>query len=180
MSIPLVQNNDKDSINTSLNAIKRNLDRINSMLGLVDNTTAGMENEIALLQPVDTVASGNLHSVTSNAVARVLSKSSGTVTYNSNVLQGLINWYRVGNCVYVRFERVVFLEYTGGDRKISVDDQLPRPLYGITAIGNIPPLNANVQSQLITVSPEGALGLGGGYSVANQYFYGGFTYLCAD
>jgi hypothetical protein len=38
------------------------------MLGLVDNTTAGMENEIALLQPVDTVASGNLHSVTSNAV----------------------------------------------------------------------------------------------------------------
>lgn len=73
MSIPLVQNNDKDSINTSLNAIKRNLDRINSMLGLVDNTTAGIENEIALLQPVDTVASGNLHSVTSNAVAGAIS-----------------------------------------------------------------------------------------------------------
>ena len=36
MSIPLVQNNEKDSINTSIIAIKRNIERIN-MLGLVDN-----------------------------------------------------------------------------------------------------------------------------------------------
>lgn len=81
MSIPLVQNNDKDSINTSLNAIKRNLDRINSMLGLVDNqlgelnsfaTKQELQDAVTSLQPVDTVASGNLHSVTSNAVFKAL------------------------------------------------------------------------------------------------------------
>ena len=34
MSIPLVQNNEKDSINTSLIAIKRQIERINMLLGL--------------------------------------------------------------------------------------------------------------------------------------------------
>ena len=34
MSIPLVQNNEKDSINTSIIAIKRNIERINMLLGL--------------------------------------------------------------------------------------------------------------------------------------------------
>ena len=37
MSIPLVQNNEKDAINTSIIAIKRNIERINMLLGLVDN-----------------------------------------------------------------------------------------------------------------------------------------------
>ena len=37
MSIPLVQNNEKDYINTSIIAIKRNIERINMLLGLVDS-----------------------------------------------------------------------------------------------------------------------------------------------
>ena len=92
MSIPLVQNNEKDSINTSIIAIKKNLERINSLLGLVDSSGSDLsglatkqELEDAVteinntidevetsLQPVDAVASGDMHSVTSNAVASAI------------------------------------------------------------------------------------------------------------
>ena len=98
MSIPLVQNNEKDSINTSIIAIKKNLERINSILGLVDsgsdidtsefvkksdivdvvqsgNMNPVTSNAVATsnAMPVDTVTSGDMHSVTSNAVANALS-----------------------------------------------------------------------------------------------------------
>ena len=100
MSIPLVQNNEKDSINTSIIAIKKNLERINSILGLVDsgsdidtsefvkksdivdvvqsgNMNPVTSNAVATsnAMPVDTVTSGDMHSVTSNAVAEKMSYS---------------------------------------------------------------------------------------------------------
>ena len=90
MSIPLVQNNEKDSINTSIIAIKRNIERINMLLGLsnseeidtsefvkksdiVDVVEAGNMNPVTsnAVVPVDEVTSGNMHSVTSNAVAEM-------------------------------------------------------------------------------------------------------------
>jgi hypothetical protein len=93
MSIPLVRNNTKDAINTSIIAIKKNLERINSLLGLADSSEPDLsglatkqELEDAVteinntidevetsLQPVDTVTSGNMHSVTSNAVNEAVS-----------------------------------------------------------------------------------------------------------
>ena len=107
MSIPLVQNNEKDSINTSIIAIKKNLERINSLLGLADSSEPDLsglatkqELEDAVteinntidevetsLQPVDAVTSGNMHSVTSNAVAGALAQKRELVTssfYTSN------------------------------------------------------------------------------------------------
>jgi hypothetical protein len=78
MSIPLVQDNEKDSINTSIIAIKRNIERINMLLGLVDNdspdlsgfaTKQELQDAVTELQPVDEVTVGNMQSVTSNAVA---------------------------------------------------------------------------------------------------------------
>jgi hypothetical protein len=85
MSIPLVQNNDKDAINTSIIAIKRNIERINMLLGLVDSDSPDLsglatkqELEDAITQvetdlaPVDEVTSGNMQSVTSNAVYNAL------------------------------------------------------------------------------------------------------------
>ena len=84
MSIPLVQNNEKDSINTSIIAIKRNIERINMLLGLVDNdspdlsgfaTKQELQDAVTELQPTDEVTVGNMHSVSSNAVARALSWS---------------------------------------------------------------------------------------------------------
>lgn len=121
MSIPLVQNNEKDSINTSIIAIKKNLERINSFLGLADSSEPDLsglatkqELEDAVteinntidevetsLQPVDTVTSGDMHSVTSNAVSSALGEKIlfshqkiGTYTLNANqTLSFLINDY---------------------------------------------------------------------------------------
>ena len=78
MSIPLIQEATKDAINTSIIAIKRNIERINMLLGLVDNdspdlsgfaTKQELQDAVTELQPVDEVTVGNMHSVTSNAVA---------------------------------------------------------------------------------------------------------------
>jgi hypothetical protein len=81
MSIPLIQKPEKDDINTSIIAIKRNIERINMLLGLVDNdspdlsgfaTKQELQDAVTELQPVDEVTVGNMHSVTSNAVAEAL------------------------------------------------------------------------------------------------------------
>lgn len=67
--IPLVNSNGVDDINTSIIAIKK---EINSVGNTEVNVTLNMpENSI----PVDTVASGDMHAVTSNAVSRAMSYS---------------------------------------------------------------------------------------------------------
>ena len=80
MSIPLVQNNEKDSINTSIIAIKRQIERINALLGLsnseeIDTSVFATKDELQQavtdLQPVDEVTADNMQSVTSNAVYEV-------------------------------------------------------------------------------------------------------------
>ena len=81
MSIPLVQNNEKDSINTSIIAIKRQIERINALLGLsnseeIDTSVFATKTELedavtqveTDLAPVDEVTADNMQSVTSNAV----------------------------------------------------------------------------------------------------------------
>ena len=107
MSIPLVQNNEKDSINTSIIAIKRQIERINMLLGLSNSeeidtskfaTKEELQQAVTDLQPVDTVTSGNMHSVTSNAVAQALS-------YNSSQ-EVFIGYYdgepMYRKCVFIR------------------------------------------------------------------------------
>ena len=100
MSIPLVQNNEKDSINTSIIAIKRQIERINALLGLsnseeIDTSVFATKTELedavtqveTDLAPVDEVTIGNMQSVTSNAVAKVLPKmlkTTKTVPYYSD------------------------------------------------------------------------------------------------
>ena len=81
MSIPLVQNNEKDSINTSIIAIKKNLERINSILGLVDSGSDIDTSEFVKKSDiVDVVQSGNFQPVTSNAVATSNAMPVDTVT----------------------------------------------------------------------------------------------------
>lgn len=81
MSIPLVQNNEKDSINTSIVAIKKNLERINSILGLVDSESDIDTSEFVKKSDiVDVVQSGNMNPVTSNAVATSNAMPVNTVT----------------------------------------------------------------------------------------------------
>ncbi len=76
MSIPLIQEATKDAINISIIAIKRNIERINMLLGLsnseeIDTSKFATKEELQALEPVDEVAADNMHSVTSNAVAQM-------------------------------------------------------------------------------------------------------------
>jgi hypothetical protein len=113
MSIPLVQNNEKDSINTSIIAIKRNIERINMLLGLVDSgspdlsglaTKQELENAITQaetdLAPVDEVTLDNMHSVTSNAVSRVCPRFlnyANIITLSS----GVTTWQATEDCFVI-------------------------------------------------------------------------------
>ena len=113
MSIPLVQNNEKDSINTSIIAIKRNIERINMLLGLSNSeeidtskfaTKEELQQAVTDLQPVDEVALNNMQSVTSNAVAKALPLTtsasqviwSGGVSYGPNTNSAILGAYGYG------------------------------------------------------------------------------------
>ena len=95
MNIPLINSNSKQDINTSLIAIRNAINELSRMkesasvedlqrqINIINQQIANFNSEFSAinthlntidtnilnLQPVDTVASGNLHSVTSNAVA---------------------------------------------------------------------------------------------------------------
>jgi len=69
MSIPLVQKAEKDDINTSIIAIKRNIERINMLLGLSNSEDIDTSEFVKKSDIVDEVTLDNMQSVTSNAVA---------------------------------------------------------------------------------------------------------------
>jgi hypothetical protein len=121
MSIPLVRNNTKDAINTSIIAIKKNLERINSLLGLADSSEpdlSGLATKQELddavteinntidevetsLQPVDTVTSGNMHSVTSGAVYSELVDGGNWTSFANEDLQALMWYKKVGKTIFL-------------------------------------------------------------------------------
>lgn len=77
MSIPLIQDNQKDSINASLIAIKREEERLQALIAEADKKIAQL-NELKVNKSdiVDEVTLNNMQSVTSNAVASELSNPS--------------------------------------------------------------------------------------------------------
>ena len=85
MSIPLVQNNEKDSINTSIIAIKRNIERINMLLGLSNSEEIDTSEFVKKSDIVDEVTLGNMQSVSSDAVAKSLSIEK-VYTYSSKLI----------------------------------------------------------------------------------------------
>lgn len=73
MSIPLVQDNQKDSINASLIAIKREEERLQALIAEADKKIAQLnELKVSKSDIVDEVTLNNMQSVTSNAVARAM------------------------------------------------------------------------------------------------------------
>lgn len=73
MSIPLVQDNQKDSINASLIAIKREEERLQALIAEADKKIAELnELKVSKSDIVDEVTLNNMQSVTSNAVASAL------------------------------------------------------------------------------------------------------------
>ena len=79
MSIPLIQKPEKDDINTSIIAIKRNIERINMLLGLSNSEEIDTSEFVKKSDIVDEVTVGNMQSVTSNAVAECLRYSTDEV-----------------------------------------------------------------------------------------------------
>lgn len=117
MSIPLIQKPDKDDINTSIIAIKRQIERINMLLGLSNSeeidtskfaTKDELQDAITELSPVNEVAVDNMQSVTSNAVASALNGLSGFKFYyvgengaSVNISKGIF-FYGNGSNYYCR------------------------------------------------------------------------------
>lgn len=118
-SIPLIKGNTPQEINTSIIALKKALseleaqDRllqgtdkdiqnkikqinelikgINTHLGTVDAHLSTIDGQITALQPVDTVTSGNMHSVTSNAVFNAIGQWEELYTDGSTIsISGMI------------------------------------------------------------------------------------------
>ena len=122
MSIPLVQNNEKDSINTSIIAIKRQIERINMLLGLVDSggsdpdlsgfaTKQELQDAVTELQPVDEVTVDNMQSVTSNSVAEAFNGDEWETVENS------IQCKRIGNIVFIHVNDSIYFSSSGSDAK---------------------------------------------------------------
>ena len=114
MSIPLVQNNEKDSINTSIIAIKRNIERINMLLGLSNSeeidtskfaTKEELQQAVTDLAPVDEVTVDNMHSVTSNAVATAFSGWEEIWRSGNSFIQGIVT--PMGKFLHIRFEGLI-------------------------------------------------------------------------
>ena len=121
MSIPLIQKPDKDDINTSIIAIKRNIERINMLLGLSNSeeidtsmfaTKDELQQAVTDLQPVNEVAVDNMHSVTSNAVAEMFNTNLNDEEFVNITSQVTCN-LGVNNVKIMRKNNFVWVEATG-------------------------------------------------------------------
>ena len=102
MSIPLIQDNQKDSINASLIAIKREEERLQALITEADKKIAQL-NELKVNKSdiVDEVTLNNMQSVTSNAVYESLNTIE---TYTG--ISGL-TLYKIGHLVFGSFRQNV-------------------------------------------------------------------------
>ena len=157
-SIPLIKGNTPQEINTSIIALKKALseleaqnrllqgtDRdvqdkikqineliegINTHLGTVDSHLTVIDKQITALQPVDTVTSGNMHSVTSNAVAQsFVSKIGYQQSYNADLMTAFANVGLIDSW-YTRTAKYFcdnIASYENGIHSISIGG----PAYGI-------------------------------------------------
>lgn len=100
-TIPLVKGNTQEEINTSLIALKKALDEMNSSSSKTDASVQSqikqinelidtINEQITDLQPVDSVTSGNMQSVTSNAVAVSLLNKCTTQNINNSQTNGVL------------------------------------------------------------------------------------------
>jgi hypothetical protein len=98
MSIPLIQDNQKDSINASLIAIKREEERLQALIAEADKKIAQL-NELKVNKSdiVDEVTLNNMQSVTSNAVASALEWEDvgSSVTLTKSTVSGYFTNYTI-------------------------------------------------------------------------------------
>jgi NAD-specific glutamate dehydrogenase len=118
-TIPLVKGNTQEEINTSLIALKKALDEMNSSSGktdasvqlqikqineLIENINTHLDTvdeQITDLQPVDTVTSGNMKAVTSNAVYNAL-VNEDTQIFTTQYKNDSFTFTKIGKVVYIQ------------------------------------------------------------------------------
>jgi hypothetical protein len=126
-TIPLVKGNTQEEINTSLIALKKALDEMNSSSGKTDASVQSqikqinelitsinshldtIDGQITDLQPVDSVTSGNMQSVTSNAVSRAMSYSTSEVNTGKKWIDGKTIYRKVLTATLQTNEEVLTL-----------------------------------------------------------------------
>ena len=153
-SIPLIKGNTPQEINTSIIALKKALseleaqDRllqgtdkdiqnkikqinelikgINTHLGTVDAHLSTIDGQITALQPVDTVTSGNMQSVTSNAVANIMQSAIALVDagyHKIDASQGNFIWRSATLCsinIYDNTRTGISVDFDFGANQIRV------------------------------------------------------------
>ena len=115
MSIPLVQNNEKDSINTSIIAIKRNIERINMLLGLSNSEEIDTSEFVKKSDIVDVVEAGNMNPVTSNAVVKKIFPDYAS----GNLITSSITSYTATEDCYISF---LLIANSSGNRHLLIND----------------------------------------------------------
>lgn len=98
-SIPLIKGNTPQEINTSIISLKKALaalegndkdvqnkiKQINELINGINSHLENIDGQITDLQPIDVVTSGDMHSVTSNAVAQAISNKANRFPISSLV-----------------------------------------------------------------------------------------------
>ena len=152
MSIPLIQDNQKDSINASLIAIKREEERLQALIAEADKKIAQLnELKVSKSDIVDEVTLNNMQSVTSNAVASAFNGFEveeygkiGTNGYYVKYANGLMEQYEEktfpnvtlagsGEIKLTTFTVNLSKTYKTGTTPIQVDIHVPS-IYGRTPV----------------------------------------------
>ena len=89
MSIPLVRNNTRDAINTSIIAIKKNLERINSLLGLADSSEPGLSGLATKQELEDAVTEIN------NTIDEAVAGAKYTNIFSKDLSNS--GWYKIAS-----------------------------------------------------------------------------------
>jgi hypothetical protein len=112
MSIPLIQDNQKDSINASLIAIKREEERLQALIAEADKKIAQLnELKVSKSDIVDEVTLNNMQSVTSNAVAQEISNVDTSLNNLDTALRSLISGKLSGSKITYRGPQSVNITY---------------------------------------------------------------------
>ena len=141
--IPLVKGNTQEEINTSLIALKKALDEMNSSSSKTDASVQSqikqinelitninshldtIDGQITDLQPVDSVTSGDMHSVTSNAVAEKL------IDYQSKEWK-ILEGYNISGIEYDEVAVSVWFEYA--NTEVVYSKQFSKGMLGVSQV----------------------------------------------
>lgn len=189
-SVPLIQKVDKDSINTTIIALKKAINEIESVLGLDSGSDIDTSVFVKKSEVVDAVEADNLNPVTSNAVAgytvdRIEVNNSQPVTSNavyemfnvdlndtnivditSQVTKGLgvssVKAFRKNNIVYLYINGGYTGSATYGTQTIITGlPQKYRPSYDTTfSVVSYKDSSPYVVPSRLLIQPDGAVKIG--------------------